>query len=92
MQLDKNLTDKIELQFLQLLIDALENNLIDAEPAKAVAKEFLTLSPSSYEDLKTKLQNFVQTHHEFQKLSTYLSTLEEKEKTDQVVNKMQSYI
>jgi len=93
MQLTPELLEKIDNNYLQSLIDILEKEIMDEPSAKIATQTYLALAPfSSYDDLKTKMQTFIQTYPQFERVFVLIKGYEEEERTKDVVAKMQGLI
>jgi hypothetical protein len=89
MQIDDKFIDQLDDNFLQILIDILKNGIMAVEPARAITREYLALKPfPTFQDLKTKIKDFVTKHNEFAKINIFILQKEEDEKTQGLLTKM----
>lgn len=93
MQLTNELLDKIDTQYIQVLIDVLEKNILDEATAKTITQKYIDLAPyASYEELKNKINTFTQTYPQFERLMKFVNENEEATRTKEVVSKMFDFI
>jgi len=93
MQLTPELLAKIDNNYLQALIDVLEKEIMDEPTAKSATQQYLSLAPfTSFEDLKTKIQSFLKTYPQFERVMAFVKGYEDEERTKDVVAKMNSLI
>lgn len=93
MQLTSQLLEKIDNNYLQALIDVLEKEIMDESTAKFATQQYLSLAPfTSFEDLKTKVQTFLKTYPQFERVMAFIKGYEDEERTKDVVAKMHGLI
>ncbi|MBI2621410.1 MAG: hypothetical protein HYW63_02040 [Candidatus Levybacteria bacterium] len=85
--------EEVKKELLQLIIEHLKSNKIEAGAAQQLARDFLAVLPiKDQADLLQKLKNLGQKYPEAEKV--YLDELEKAtdEKRDQVLNQMRDFI
>lgn len=89
----EELTEKIEKDYLNILVTLLRNGDIDARTGKQITREFMDLVPfTSIDDLQSKIKRFSETHKFFKNLYIDLLKYEEEKKTHELVREMRSHI
>lgn len=93
MQLPPHLVEKVERDYLNLLIAYLQSGEITAGNAKLVTREFLTMTPFlTEEDLEQKILEFTQKHPLFGGLYIDLLRFETESDSSETVIEMQRLI
>ena len=88
-----DLTDKLEKNYLKLIIQYLKDGTLTLPDSRAVTREFLALQPfASAEDAQKKIVEFTAKHLEFKQLEILLMSIIEEEKTDNLLAKMRSHL
>lgn len=89
MQLSDEFVKKIEIEYLRLLSQFLEEGKIDRAYAKSSAQKYLTLLPfESIEDIQDKIQSFGEEFPELGKYTIYVHGEIDELKTQNVLEKM----
>jgi len=87
------ITEQLEYIFLKKIVEGLKDFSIDVVQAKSLAKEFLKMEPFiSLDDVKQKINSFVNTHSIFDRLKAYTDSYHEEQKINNVIEKMRKYI
>ncbi|MCA9372335.1 hypothetical protein KC726_05585 [Candidatus Woesebacteria bacterium] len=87
----EELIKQIELKYLKLIVGLLRSGKINKNIAKQTANFFLTLLPfNSYEELRGKIKLFTDQYPDFIELDFYSIKCIEEEKTQQLLQRMQS--
>jgi DNA-binding SARP family transcriptional activator len=89
----KTMTDKVEYMFLKKLTTGLRDGSMKTDVAREYAQSFLKLEPfTSFEDVKAKMDAFVQIYPLFLELKEYVEAYHYEQKVDTVIKKMQQYM
>ncbi len=93
MKLTVAFIEKLEEEYLRLLVDFLQRGDITSDQAKLITKDFLKMTPfTSSEDMEKKIEAFTMEHPEFGGLYINLLTLERSKNDEDLINQMRAHI
>ena len=93
MELTVEFIEKIEEEYLKILIKLLQNGDMDEDSARTNTREFLDMTPfKNSEDLETKIQSFTQAHPEFGGMYVDLLRYEDESKSQALLNQMRGHL
>ena len=93
MKLTPEFIERIEEEYLRILIKQLQDGEIKTEDAKTLTGEFLDLTPfSSIDDMELKLQKFTENHPEFGGIYMNLLNYEDEAKTNALLAEMRTHL
>ncbi len=93
MNLTPEFIEKIEEEYLKILIRQLQDGEIDTEKAKVITHEFLALTPfKTSEDMESKIQKFTEQHPEYGGIYMNLLKYEDEAKTAALLTEMRGHL
>lgn len=93
MKLTPEFIEKIEEEYLKILIRRLQDGEMNTEDAKVVTKEFLELTPfKTTEDMEAKIQKFTEAHPEYGGIYINLLKYEDESKTAALLTEMRGHL
>lgn len=93
MQPLNEIIEKVENDYLKILVELLQNDEVEIDEAKRSTEEFLAMTPfTSIDDLQTKVKKFTEDHAEFGSLFIKLLNYEQEKDTHALIEEMRSHI
>lgn len=93
MKLTTEFIERIEEEYLKILIKQLQEGDIDTAQAKQLSIEFLNLTPfQTSEDMETKIRSFTEAHPEFGGIYVNLLKYEDEARTSALLNQMRTHM
>lgn len=93
MKLTTEFIERIEEEYLKILIKQLQDGEIDTNQAKQLSVEFLNLTPfQTSEDMESKIRTFTESHPEFGGIYVNLLKYEDEARTASLLNQMRVHM
>ncbi len=90
----KKLQEELEKNFLNILINHLNENKLTVKKAKEATKIFLFIfeTSKSFSEIKAKIEGLVKDYPEFKDIKITIKGYEEEQKTKELLEKMRSFL